>query len=148
MNIKKYFLQKQVIENYKKKFKDDLKLGNDGESELKPIIEKMFDTQFLFTEKSHNWDFIDADNKIYVELKTRRIKHNKYNTLYFSYAKKRFIDKNPNYDYYVFFKCLDGIYYFKYSEDKIFTSYGGRNDRGKNEYKKICNVYTKYLIKV
>tara|TARA_R100000231_G_scaffold37543_1_gene32923 strand:- start:5670 stop:6080 length:411 start_codon:yes stop_codon:yes gene_type:complete len=136
------------MEIYKKKFSDDEKLGDEGERILKPIIEKMFNTEFYFTEKKHYFDFIDIDDKIYIELKTRRIKHNQYPTLYFSYAKKKFIDRNPYYDYYIFFKCLDGIFYFKYDEYKIFTSYGGRKDRGKDEYKKVCNVYTKYLIKV
>ena len=135
-------------EKYKKKFNDDLKLGLQSEKQLKPIIERMFNTEFNFTDQKHYWDFIDIDNKIYVELKTRRVNHDHYKTLYFSYAKKKFIDKNPNYDYYIFYKCLDGIYYFKYEENKIFTSYGGRVDRGKNEYKKLCNVYTKNLIKV
>ena len=135
-------------EKYKIKFNHDLKFGLESEKQLKPIIEKLFNTKFNFTHQKHYWDFIDVDHKIYIELKTRRIKHNQYKSLYFSYAKKKFIDKNPNYDYYIFYKCLDGIYYFKYEENKIFMSYGGRIDRGKNEYKKLCNVYTKNLIKV
>lgn len=133
-----------MIRNQNKK---DLKMGKLGELDSLPIINK-----YLNTEMKENsfWSLIDfEDDNTCCELKTRRVRHNQYRTLFMPEYKlkhKTIKDKKIYFAY----NCIDGLFLFDYTEnkDKCFTSYGGRKDRGKKEYSKMINIPTNLLIKI
>tara|TARA_E500000305_G_C4028521_1_gene243252 strand:+ start:6841 stop:7287 length:447 start_codon:yes stop_codon:yes gene_type:complete len=143
-------MYRKKVKSYRnnKKFKKDLKYGLTNEFIIKEKIEKIFNIEFEKTKKYDNFDFYSPKNNIYVELKTRRINHNRYNSMFFSKSKLNFINKNPNNTFYFIYSCLDGDYFWKYEKDKIFMSYGGRTDRGKDERYELCNVNVELLQKL
>lgn len=126
----------------------DISYGESGEKITKNVIEKYFNMEFNKTNDFHNMDFHNSNNNIYIEVKSRRIKKDKYKSVYFSLSKYKFIKRNPKNKYYFVYNFIDGFYIFEYDENKIFFSIGGRSDRGINEYYKLCNIPTKYLIKI
>ena len=92
---------------------------------------------------------VDGDNLV-IELKSRRINHNKYDTLFF--GKNKF-DKGLCYQsegvrVYFVFNCLDGIYYWEMNENECFHKKGGRFDRGRPEVQMLTNVKIEFLKKV
>ena len=126
----------------------DISYGDNGEDMTKNVIEKYFNMNFDKTNEFHNMDFYNSNNNIYIEVKSRRIKKDKYKSVYFSLSKYRFMKRNPNNKYYFVYNFIDGFYIFEYDENKIFFSIGGRTDRGRKEIYKLCNIPTKYLIKI
>ena len=126
----------------------DLEFGLNAENDLLPILEKRFGSLTKKKVKNDPFDY-DGDNLV-IELKSRRIKHNKYESLFFG---KNKYDKGIAYQkesvrvYYVF-NCLDGLYYWEQNEDECFHKSGGRFDRGRPEVQMLTNVPTKYLKKL
>lgn len=112
----------------------DLQTGLSGENQILPIINKKFGTTFSRTGKYCTYDF--ESNNVRVELKTRNNSSNKYPTTLFGANKIEDIDND--YEYYFVFKFTDKIMYIQYDEElfRTFSSgRGGRNDRGREEYK-------------
>jgi hypothetical protein len=104
-------------------------------------------------DKYNNFDF--KGDKIYIELKTRRINHNKYPSLMFS---KRKLDKglelytDEGAEILFLFMCLDGLYGWYYiNDDEISDNYeiktGGRKDRGIVELEDMVHIKTRDLFK-
>jgi len=104
-------------------------------------------------DKYNNFDF--KGDKIYIELKTRRINHNKYPSLMFS---KRKLDKglelytDEGAEILFLFMCLDGLYGWYYiTDDEISDNYeiktGGRKDRGIVELEDMVHIKTRDLFK-
>lgn len=127
---------------------DDLKFGFTAEDEIQEELKKYFKGLKKKKNKNDPFDF-DADNAV-LELKTRRIKHNKYDTLFF--GKNKF-DKGRQYQiegmrvYYIF-NCIDGIYYWEQDENQCFHKKGGRFDRGRPEVQLLTNVPIEHLKKL
>ena len=64
----------------------DLELGANGENKTQAIIEKFLSIKLTkSTDKYATFDYYN-DNT-FIELKTRRVKHNTYSTLMFGYNK-------------------------------------------------------------
>ena len=126
----------------------DLKDGEKGEKDCKDVLEKLFGMEFEKTSNFHNLDLVNERAKIYIEIKTRNIKHNQYPTLFFSYPKYKYINRNPDYKYYFVYNCKDGKYLYEYNKDDIIIGKGGRTDRGRNEYGRICNIPASLLKKI
>ena len=129
--------------------KADIILGQRGESETEKKIQKYFQNDsFKQTCDFHSFDFFSEELETFIEVKTRRIKHNGYRSIIFSAHKIQFIKNNPEYDYYFIFNCRDGFYIWKYNPKQFFLSEGGRRDRGKIEKSRVCNVFTEFLKKM
>jgi hypothetical protein len=117
--------------------KKDLELGEKGENNTQGIIEKFLSIKLTkSTDKYATFDYYN-DNT-FIELKTRRVKHNTYSTLMFGYNKfKKGLEHiKEGKDVYFFFNCLDGVYYWKLTEESkkhITIGSGGRRDRGQDE---------------
>ena len=130
--------------------KADLEFGAKSEDRTKAIIEKFL----CITLKSSSDKYAVFDyynDKTFIELKTRRIKHNQYKSLMFGYNKfKKGLEHiNDGKDVYFFFNCLDGIYYWKLtneSKSNITIGTGGRWDRGKQEIQQLVFVGTQNLV--
>lgn len=96
---------------------NDLKFGLEQEDIILPILEKYFIDKIQHTKDKYcKYDF--KGEKFNYELKSRKIKHNQYNTALLGYNKKP-NDKKPQY---FIFNYTDGIYYIKYDE-KVFNTF-------------------------
>ena len=130
--------------------KADLEFGAKGEDHTKAIIEKFLCIN-LHTSSDKYATFDYYNDKTFIELKTRRIKHNQYKSLMFGYNKfKKGLEHiKDGKDVYFFFNCLDGIYYWKLTEESktnITIGTGGRWDRGKREIQQLVFVGTHNLV--
>jgi len=129
---------------------EDIRFGLTSQYSTMGHIEKYLSIK-LKEDKNKYAIFDYYNDNTYIELKTRRINHNTYKSLMFGYNKYikglEYIKEGKQ--VYFFFKCLDGLYYWKLTEDTkdlVFFGNGGRLDRGINEIKKIVYIPTKMLI--
>ena len=131
--------------NKTQKFKD-LEVGRLGEHFALPLLNKFLKTNMIENDTYSLIDF--EDENTLCELKTRRVRHNQYDSLYIPHYKLKY-NAIKNKQLYFAFNCTDGLYIFDYTnnKEKTYTSYGGRSDRGKSEYTKMINVPTNLLIK-
>jgi len=127
--------------------KKDLEFGDKGELTAHEILNNHFDLEFKHTEPYHNFDFYYKN--IYVEVKSRRVSSTKFKTLFFSMSKLKYINKHPDKEYYFLYNLTDGFFLWKFNKEQMFLKDNcGRTDRGKYERYTLCNVLTKYLIKI
>jgi len=128
---------------------EDLRFGLTSEDSTKAIIEKYLG--IALTQSSDKYAIFDYFNdETYIELKTRRVNHNQYKSLMFGYNKfKKGLEHIADgKKVYIFFKCSDGLYFWRLTDkhaDEIIIGYGGRQDRGKTEIDKVVYVPTKFL---
>ena len=103
----------------------DLKFGLEKENENYEIIKNFFNCGEL--NKTSKYGIIDFYNDThYIELKSRRINYNDYNT---SIIGKNKIDyfKKLKKECYIIINYLDGLYYIKY-DDNIFNNFDIKNE--------------------
>ena len=72
------------------------------------------------TEPYHAMDFANSSKTVYVELKTRRIKHDTYPTALIGWNKVQFCS-DPTKEYYFVYRYTDGLFYIKYSKEEFGT---------------------------
>jgi hypothetical protein len=100
---------------------EDLKLGELNETKALPEIETFLNTKLTKDKNKYaTFDFFNDPKTIYVELKSRRIKHDKYNTALIGENKVKWC-KNPDINYYFVWLYNDGIYYLKYDKELFAT---------------------------
>ena len=135
-------------ELYKMKLEEDLDFGINGENGIKTIIENLLLTTITKTyNKFDVMDYIDSEGDYY-EIKTRRNTYNQYPTTMVGENKIKFCKTSNKYCFF-FFRFTDGDYYWVFNNnDFLLFSDGGRNDRGRNEYKTYCYIPIRYLKKV
>ena len=128
------------------KFNEDKIYGDNSEKNIIDCIEKYFDTEITkTTDYYHLMDFYDDNN--YYEIKSRRNKYNQYPTTMIGYNKILYAQKSNN-DVSFIFSFIDGNYYCKYNKwDKFNINMGGRDDRGKEEFKKYFYIPIENLTK-
>jgi len=127
-----------------KQKQEDLTFGDMNELEVLNILKNKYNT-IRKLDKFHPMDY-EAE-ECYIELKSRRNTHNKYIT---TMVGKNKIDycRKQNKDAYFYFLFTDGLFYYKYDlNDNFQTTIGGRNDRGRNEYKLYYYIPVEKLIK-
>lgn len=103
--------------------KKDLEFGLKSEEKVKGTLEQAFGCPLTKQSSFCRMDFRNSSSTLYVELKTRRIRHNQYDTIIIGANKVRFCT-DPDKDYYFVYSCLDGIYYIKYDEE-LFSTFDG-----------------------
>ena len=93
-------------------------------------------------------DMVSEDRKNILELKSRRIIHNRYPDIMIGLNKvEEAIKHSKNFDYYLLFLFKDGLYKWKYAKGKKYDiRMGGRMDRGKDERKMCAYIPTKDLV--
>ena len=102
--------------------RDDLAFGKKSEEEKLSIFESHFATKLMKHKNPHYpLDFHDEAHTLYVELKTRHIKYEQYETTLISAHKVSYCNK-PEISYYFVFAYTDGIYYIKY-EKEVFDTF-------------------------
>jgi hypothetical protein len=124
---------------YNNKLNIDIKFGEEKENDLKSKLETYFKCKLEKTNKCHLFDYIDEQNKILIELKSRRNTKMKYPTTMIGYNKiLESIKKiKEGYTIYYIFNFTDKLSFYKFEKDNNdYHSIGGRKDRGRPEFKK------------
>jgi len=103
-------------------FAADYKFGTDSEIIAKTKLEEIFMTS-LYHRTENPFTQFDYDNgsTFYLELKTRRIRHNQYPTAIIGKNKVDIAAANPERTYWFCFNYSDGLYGIKYDKEKFST---------------------------
>lgn len=99
---------------------DDIAFGKKSEMSLHTKIEKLVGDTIEWRGGMETFDYSNRGKTIYAELKTRRIKHDDYDTAIIGLNKVEACT-NPDVDYYFVYSYLDGIYYIKYDKTLFST---------------------------
>ena len=117
----------------------DLKYGLDFENMLYGKVKELFGDDTLQTSGSHPYDYYNSNT--FIELKSRRCKHNRYPTTMIGENKLKFASKNPDKKFIFLFRFEDGLYQHIFNPEKEYNiKIGGRQDRGRPEFKKYCYI--------
>lgn len=126
----------------------DILMGDMNEELICLYYKEKFNIDLIKTPEKHPMDFTDKLKRIFIEVKSRNCKHNKYPTTMVGVNKFVFAS-NCGKDVYFIFAFNDGNYYYKYNNNDIFDiDRGGRNDRGLNEYKDYVYIPITMLTKM
>jgi hypothetical protein len=110
--------------NIEMKRQDEI-FGDKGEEDMYEILCDLFECEKLFNtkEKYGKWcpfDFEDREKSIRIELKSRRIKHNKYDggamIPYSKIVKANEYEKEGG-EWFFVFNCVDGIFYCRFDKE-------------------------------
>jgi len=107
-------------------FRADKQLGSYNEILHLPTFSKFFNvTLERSVDDFDPLDYSDVPKTVFVELKTRRIKHNDYETCLIGANKvakcKENLRVNPNTKHYFCYAYTDGLYYIEYNEQLFDT---------------------------
>jgi hypothetical protein len=124
----------------------DLEMGDLNEELIEQIIIDVYNFKPNKTEKNHPMDFYNND--YYFEVKSRRCNHDTYPTTMIGLNKIEFA-YNTNRKVVFLFSFDDGVYQYIFDKNDNFNiGIGGRNDRGKPEYKKYIYIPINKLVKI
>ena len=126
----------------------DRQFGFIAEYEKHNYLEKFFGKLKLTKEKyGRYFEFDKYNDKYFIELKTRKINHNQYSTLFFGKNKylkgKELLEANPDLRIFYIWNCLDGLYYWEHDSSKYTEKISGRRDRGKIEENMCIHILQK-----
>lgn len=105
-------------------FASDYKFGTANEIPVQQKLEKFLDTPLLRRGGMALFDY--DNNKVFGEVKTRRIRHDAYPTAIIGANKVHEAKRNPDNTYWFFFDYVDGLYGIKYDEEQ-FSHYEQRS---------------------
>ena len=128
----------------------DLKLGLTNEEIIHKELEEIFGELKATKEKYGKYfEFDKYNNDYFIEIKTRRIKHNQYNTLFFGQNKylkaKELLKENPDLTIIYLWSCNDGIYGWIHDSSPFNIARRGRCDRGRNEIDLCIDIKQQYI---
>ena len=130
----------------------DFDFGENEEKRKKYAIDEFFNIKTKLTEQYCNYDYIDEDKKVIIELKTRRVNKDKYKDtmIPLNKIKKLLKLKKEGYKIYLCFCFLDGLFYYelKTGINENWVRRGGRIDRGKNEINDYYYIPIKNLKRI
>lgn len=106
--------------------KDDLQFGDESERTNLPIVSTLVGASLFKTPPFHPMDYTNEDNTIFVELKTRRIRHDQYPTALIGKNKVDFCSDETK-AYYFCFCYNDGLYTIKY-DPEVFKTFRVEED--------------------
>jgi hypothetical protein len=106
--------------------KDDLVFGAAFEHLRKNDIEKIVGTEIDWVGGYSTFDFKNKSQTVFIELKSRRIKHDDYPTAIIGLNKVRAC-ADPTKSYWFFFNYTDGLYYIRYNES-LFNTFRTMNN--------------------
>jgi hypothetical protein len=133
------------------KKKEDVEFGLSKEDEYFDLLKDCFDETLEKTNNKFNlFDYIGQE--CYIELKSRRVKHDAYLDTMIGYNKVEFAQSCLKPVIFCF-AFTDGLYYYKFDNNDLLNNnirvdLGGRTDRGTAEIKKYCFINKKLLKKI
>jgi hypothetical protein len=99
---------------------EDLRFGYTHEQNVLERLQKQFGTTLL---RGGNWDTMDYSNQaktIFIELKSRRVPHDRYPTAIIGRNKVLWCS-DPTKEYYFVYNYEDGLFYIKYDPELFAT---------------------------
>lgn len=115
----------------------DLEWGLKQEKKIKPVLEEYFGYELEDTPQNDTFDYINSQEKVVIEVKSRKINKNQYPTTMVGDNKWRKAKKLKEDGWEIFFvfnfrdvKCV-----YEFDNQDILRKTGGRTDRGKREIK-------------
>jgi len=134
------------------KQRKDLSYGFKSENEIHSILEEQFGTLFkskLNPEMGKYYEFDKYNEEYFIEIKSRRIPHDKYPTLFFGENKlikgDEILRKCPHLRVFYLWRCQDGIYRWEHKSSEYTICKRGRNDRGVDEFNDCVDIDQKYI---
>ena len=95
------------------------------------------------------FEFDKYNENYYIEMKTRRIPHNRYNSLFFGENKlvkgDELLDKNPNLRIFYLWKCNDITVGWEHRSSEFELCNKGRWDRGRQEIDMCVDIKQKFI---
>ena len=132
--------------------KNDLNFGFKSEEQIHVILEEEFGKLLRSSknpEMGKYYEFDKYNEDYFIEVKTRRIKHNQYPSLFFGNNKlikgDELLKKNPNLRIFYLWRCNDGIYGWEHKSSEYTIEKRGRCDRGKDEFDNCVDIKQKYI---
>jgi hypothetical protein len=122
---------------------EDLRFGEASEIANKGLLEKFFGKSLKKREGMATLDFVDEGNTIFVELKTRRIRHDAYSTTLIGLNKVHDCNKE-GITYYFAYCYTDGLYYIRY--DKALFDTFERDHSYKRGSRSDCRNTTSAIV--
>ena len=132
------------------KKENDLNFGYKSESDIHEILEEYFGT-LKNTKDIYGkyFEFDKVNDNYFIEIKTRRINHNQYDSLFFGKNKfvkgKQLLEENPELRIFYLWKCCDGIFGWEHNSSPYSIKMQGRCDRGRDEYNECIDIQQKYI---
>lgn len=128
----------------------DLKFGLNEEVVYKPLLEKWVGGSINKLDNMNLFDFEVENQKIFLELKSRRITHNKYSTAFIGQNKVNYaVEKlKEGYEVFFIFNYVDGLFYVKFNNNmtQYPTKYIKRFDRCEGNY--VVEISVNELIRI
>jgi hypothetical protein len=106
--------------------RDDLQFGDESERANLSRLSAFVNAPLQKTTAFHPMDYTNEGNTLYLELKTRRIRHNQYPTALIGKNKVDFCS-DPSKTYYFCFCYNDGLYFIKY-DPEVFKTFRVEED--------------------
>ena len=107
--------------------KNDIAFGTNSELMNHEMLQMFLDTTLERKGGYAVFDFENPNKTIFVELKSRRIKHDTYDTAIIGLNKVAFSDNIPDAEFWFAFCYLDGLYIIKYDKE-VFDTLEVRHD--------------------
>ena len=130
----------------------DLEYGFRSEEEIHGILEEQFGTLFRSSknpEMGKYYPFDKYNEEYFIELKTRRIPHDKHETLFFGLNKLEKADnllkRNPFLRIFYLWRCIDMIVGWEHRSSEYEICKRGRCDRGIDEFDDCVDIKQKYI---
>ena len=123
-----------------KKQQEDLEFGFRSEKDTHEYLESVFG-KLMNTkdnrEMGNYFEFDKYNDDYFIEMKTRRIKHNQYESLFFGVNKldkgDELLKECPHLRIFYLWRCTDMIVGWEHNSSEYEIKKRGRTDRGKNE---------------
>lgn len=132
----------------------DLSFGTQSEFNVMEVLQQYLETTLNRLGGYAVFDFESPDKTIMVELKSRRIRHNTYDTALIGLNKIAFCDKMTDVTFHLAFAYTDGLYTIQYNKEQ-FDSFEvrhnyvrGARDDATNTPSSVVMIPTKLLTKV
>lgn len=134
------------------KQQEDLRFGFLSEEQSHEYLETVFG-KLLNTKDNKKFgryfEFDKYSDNYFIEMKTRRIPHNKYDSLFFGVNKldkgDEILKENPNLRIFYLWRCEDGIYGWEHRSTDFEICNRGRRDRGRREVDLCVDVKQKFI---
>ena len=132
--------------------RNDLNFGFKSEEDIHHILEDVFGNLLRSKKNPEMGEFYEFDKyneDYFIEVKTRRIKHDKYNTLFFGENKlikgDELLKKCPHLRIFYLWRCNDGIYGWEHRSSEYDVCKRGRCDRGKDEFDDCVDINQQFI---
>ena len=135
-----------------KKQQEDLEFGfrseKDSHQYLESVFGKLMNTKDN-REMGNYFEFDKYNDNYFIEMKTRKIKHNQYPSLFFGVNKldkgDELLKENPNLRIFYLWKCNDKTVGWEHRSSDFNICKQGRWDRGRREIDLCVDIKQKFI---